>query len=151
VRFRCSACPNNCTPPGKLRGFKLRDHSCPCGGELRKGTNAGGAEVPAMPLKLQERAVADARLGMKRSTSRPRQRGAVRPELLPWITIGGPVLVIVIALIVAAVRKYRPWSLEGFKQRIICDDCHHEIRPGCEPTLHDVCLACRHVRRERAA
>lgn len=63
MRFRCVSCSNNCTPPGKLRGFKLRDHACPCGGELRRGTNAGGPEVPAVPLKLEERPVADARRG----------------------------------------------------------------------------------------
>lgn len=64
MRYRCVSCSNNCYIPGKVRGSKIRNFTCPCGGALGRGANADGESVPAVPLKISERPAPDARRGV---------------------------------------------------------------------------------------
>jgi hypothetical protein len=140
MRFRCTACPNNCTPPGKLRGFKLRDHTCPCGGALGRGSNATGAEVPAVPLRPEERGIRDERLGMKRSTSRPRTRGAIRLELMVVLAILAPLGIAGVLVALILWKRSRPFKVGS---KVVCR-CGVVIEGGTEPATIGKCLACRY-------
>jgi hypothetical protein len=132
VRFRCVVCSNNCTPPGKLRGFKLRDHTCPCGGRLARGTNPDGPWAHAVPLTLEQRAVTEERLAMKRSTSRPRIRGEASLALIALLAFGGPLVILFLAIGATLLRRAWRWRKKGIGHR-----------PGCD------CLAC-HTDRKAA-
>jgi hypothetical protein len=129
MRYRCTACPNNCTPPGKLRGFKLRDHACPCGGTLARGTNADGPWAHAVPLTLEQRVAVEER-GLKRSSGHPRLRGAARLELLALLAFASPVIVLLLAIGAEAFRKWRPWPTKdlGHRQGCQCASCHRDER-----------------------
>jgi hypothetical protein len=144
VRYRCTVCPNNCQIPGKHRGTKVRHYTCICGGALGKGTNADGETVTAVPLPLEQRRVADDRLGLKRSTSVPRVRGAARLELVVFLAFFSPLLLG--ALVWGGVVLYRRWKDE-VQLRTICGTCGNLVEDGAEPTILGRCLACRYAKR----
>lgn len=148
MRFRCTACPQNCTPPGKLRGFRLRDHVCPCGGALARGTNADGPTVSAVPLAPEQRGVPEERLGLKRSTSLPRTRGAVRLELVVAMVILGPL--VAAGLVYGVVWLSRRWLL-SLPHAVRCDTCGSLIEAGLEPVIRGRCLACKYAVRQGLA
>ena len=146
--YGCAECSNNCMIPGKQRGTKMRDWVCPCGGALRKGRNADGASVYAKALRLEEQGVAEGRLGLKRSTSLPRTRGAVKLEVVVALVILGPALAA--ALVYGALWLSRRW-LQSLPHAVRCDTCGTLLEEGIEPVVCGRCLACRYAVKQGLA
>lgn len=65
MRYRCLTCESSVITLGRLRGFRMADHQCPCGGDLAKGSGRG--DLPTQYAKPRDLVKGEDPRGLKRS------------------------------------------------------------------------------------